>query len=64
MTMQRKTVYENKENKRDIVIQTTLPLNFKEEKNEIEERIKELNVLELTPIEAINILYELKNKVK
>ena len=57
-------IYENKENKRDIVIQTTLPLNFKEEKNEIEERIKELNVLELTPIEAINILYELKNKVK
>ncbi len=57
-------VYENKENKRDIVIQTTLPLNFKEESNEIEEKLKELNVLELTPIEAINILYELKNKVK
>lgn len=57
-------VYENKENKRDIVIQTTLPLNFKEETNEIEEKIKELNILELTPIEAINILYELKNKVK
>ena len=29
-----------------------------------EETIKNLNVLELTPIEAINILYELKNKVK
>ena len=57
-------VYENKEKKRDIVIQTTLPLDFKEEKNEIEERIKELNVLELTPIEAINILYELKNQTK
>ena len=57
-------VYENKEKKRDIVIQTTLPLDFKEEKNEIEEKIKSLNVLELTPIEAINVLYELKNKVK
>ena len=57
-------VYENKEKKRDIVIQTTLPLEFKEEKNEIEEKIKELNVLELTPIEAINVLYELKNKIK
>ena len=57
-------VYESKENKRDIVIQTTLPLNFTEETNEIEEKIKELNILELTPIEAINILYELKNKVK
>ena len=57
-------VYENKENKRDIVIQTTLPLNFTNEENEIEKRIKELNVLEITPIEAINILYELKNKTK
>ena len=57
-------VYETKENKRDIVIQTTIPLDFKEEKNEIEEEIKKLNVLELTPIDAINILYELKNKIK
>ena len=57
-------VYENKEKKRDIVIQTTLPLDFKEEKNIVEEELKKLNVLELTPIEAINVLYELKNKVK
>ena len=57
-------VYENKENKRDIVIQTTLPLDFHEEKNEIEEAIKNLNVLELTPMEAINILYDLKKKTK
>ena len=57
-------VYEKKEKDRDIVIQTTLPLDFKEEKNEIEEYLKNLNVLELTPIQAINILYELKNKMK
>ena len=57
-------VYENKEKKRDVVIQTTLPLNFNEEKNEIEEAIKNTNVLELTPIEAINLLYELKKKTK
>ena len=57
-------VYETKEKDRDIVIQTTLPLDFKEEKNEIEEYIKNLNVLELTPIQAINTLYELKNKIK
>ena len=57
-------IYENKEKKRDIIIQTTLPLDFKEEKNEIEEIIKNLNVLELTPIDAINILYDLKNKTK
>ena len=57
-------IYERKEKDRDIVIQTTLPLNFQEEKNEIEEYIKNLNVLELTPIQAINTLYELKNKIK
>ena len=30
----------------------------------IEEAIKNLNVLELTPMEAINILYDLKKKTK
>ena len=57
-------VYEKKENDRDIVIQTTLPLSFKKEDNEIENCIKELNILELTPIDAINILNDLKMKVK
>lgn len=57
-------VYEKKENDRDIVIQTTLPLCFKKEDNEIENCIKELNILELTPIDAINILNDLKMKVK
>ena len=57
-------VYEKKENDRDIVIQTTLPLRFKKEDNEIENYIKELNILELTPIDAINILNDLKMKVK
>ena len=57
-------VYEKKENDRDIVIQTTLPLSFKKEDNEIENYIKELNILEITPIDAINILNDLKMKVK
>ena len=57
-------VYEKKENDRDIVIQTTLPLSFKKEDNAIENYIKELNILELTPIDAINILNDLKMKVK
>ena len=57
-------VYEKKEKDRDILIQTTLPLDFHEEKNETIEYLKNLNVLELTPIQAINILYELKNKMK
>ena len=57
-------IYEKKEKDRDIVIQTTIPLDFSQEKNEIEECLKNINVLELTPIQAINILYELKNKIK
>lgn len=58
------SVYESKEKKRDIVIQTTLPLNFDNKESPVEEELKKLNVLELTPIEAINILYELKKKIK
>jgi len=57
-------IYENNEKKRDIFIQTTLPLDIEQKENEIEKELKELNVLELTPIEAINKLYELKNKIK
>ena len=57
-------VYESKEKKRDLVIQTTIPLDYAEDKNEITEELKKLNVLELTPIDAINYLYELKKKIK
>ena len=57
-------IYEAKENKRDMVIQTTLPLDFNNQTSEIEEELKKLNVLELTPMDAINYLYELKNKLK
>jgi len=57
-------IYENKEIKRDIKIQESI--NFEElvEKNEIEEYIKELNPLEITPLQALNIIYELKEKLK
>ena len=57
-------VYENKEAKRDkIIVQT---LNFEEEskENELEKNLKEIDVLSLTPIEAMNKLYELKEKIK
>ncbi len=58
------SVYEKKEAKRDIVIQTTLPLDFEPKESPIEKELKELNILEITPIEAMNILYKLKNKIK
>ena len=57
-------IYENKEKKRDIVIQTTLPLNFEEPKDEIKERLKKTNILELTPLQALNLLNELKESIK
>ena len=58
------SVYEKKEAKRDIVIQTTLPLDFEPKESPVEKELKELNILEITPIEAMNILYKLKNKIK
>ena len=58
------SVYERKEAKRDIVIQTTLPLDFEPKESPLEKELKELNILEITPIEAMNILYKLKNKIK
>ncbi|MGM9882407.1 MAG: DNA mismatch repair protein MutS [Bacilli bacterium] len=57
-------IYENKEVKKDIVIQTSLPLNFEEKESEVEEEIKKLDILNITPIEAINILSKLKEKIK
>lgn len=59
-------IYENKERKRDIKVQEALPIDdlINEQKSEIEEEIKKINPLEITPIEAMNILYRLKEKVK
>ena len=57
-------IYENKEKKKDTIIQTTLPLNFDEKKSEVEEEVKNIDILNITPIEAINILSKLKEKVK
>ena len=57
-------VYESKEKKRDIIIQEALPLDDIVTKSEVEEELKNINVLEVSPMEALNILYELKNKIK
>ena len=58
-------VYENKEKKRDIKIQESLPLDDLIPKtSEVEEELKKINPLELTPIDAMNVLYKLKEKLK
>ena len=58
-------VYENKEIKRDIKIQEALPLDeLIPQKSKIEEKIKELDILKMTPIDALNELYKLQEEVK
>lgn len=59
-------VYENKEKSRDRKIQESLPLEelIQPKESEIEKFIKNVNPLAITPLEALNILYELKNKVE
>ncbi|MCI6266949.1 MAG: DNA mismatch repair protein MutS [Erysipelotrichaceae bacterium] len=58
------TYEEQEKNHKEISIQTSLPLEFISKKSEIEEILKNTNVLELTPINALNLLYELKEKLK
>lgn len=59
-------VYENKEKVRDNKIQESLPLEelMEPKENEIQRVIDEINPLEITPLEALNILYDLKNKIR
>lgn len=60
-------VYEKKNVKKETFTQTSL-FEFTpeevEEKNPIEEKLEKLNPLEMTPMEALNYLYELKKEMK
>lgn len=63
-------VYEDTSPKRETFTQTSLfQLDEEEvekviEENEIESEIKAINPLEMSPMEALNFLFELKNKIK
>jgi len=61
-------VYEHKNVKKHTFTQTSLFLDFdedkKNEKDVVLEKIESINPLEITPMEALNILYELKNEIK
>ena len=58
-------IYESKEQKRDIKIQESLPLDELIEKDsKIEEEIKNIDILNLTPIDALNILYKMQEELK
>ncbi len=57
------SVYESKEKKRDMKIQEALPLEFlvpEPQESKIEQELDHINPLEVTPMEALNILYKLK----
>ena len=56
-------VYESKEAKRDIKIQESLTFEDIEKTSEIEEELKKIDPLKITPLDALNILYNLKEKV-
>ncbi len=59
-------VYETTEAKRDIKIQQVLPLDElvnTPKKSAVEQELELINPLEITPIEALNILYKLKQKI-
>lgn len=58
-------VYESKEKKRDIKIQESLPIDdLIKEKSVVEEELKKLDILSITPLDALNILSKLKEEVK
>lgn len=56
--------YEDKEKKRDVIIQDSLIFEAeKPNSSVVEEKLKELDILNLTPIDALNILYKLKEEI-
>ncbi len=60
-------IYEKKNVKKETFTQTSLfeldEKEVEEKKNEIEEKIKNINPLEMTPMEALSFLYELNKEV-
>ncbi len=59
-------IYEKKERSRDIKIQEALPLDdvINNQNDEIVQELDKINILETNPMEALNILYKLKELVK
>jgi len=61
------SLYETKPKKEKEFKQIELQLDFNEDNNEndkVIEKLKEINPLEITPIDALNILYDLKKKIE
>lgn len=59
------SIYENKERNRDIKVQEALPLDdLVPKKDELRDKLKELDPLQITPIQALSTLVELKELSK
>ena len=55
-------IYESNEKKRDIKIQESLPIDdLIPKESKIEKELDKIDPLSITPLEALNILYDLKN---
>ena len=57
-------VYENKEKKRDVIVQESLIFEEPKKESEIERKLKELDIMNLTPMDALNTLYKLKGEIE
>lgn len=59
-------VYENSEKQRDRKVQESLPIDdlIENKSSIVEEKLKTINPLEITPLEALNMIYELKEDIK
>ena len=55
-------IYENKEHTRDVKIQESLPIDLliEESSSKVEEELDRIDPMQMTPLEAINVLYQLK----
>ena len=57
-------IYENQEKKKDIKIQEALPIDdLIPKKSELEEYFENIDPINITPLEALNKIYEIKEKI-
>ena len=56
-------VYENKEKARDVIVQQELIIPEEKKDSKLEKTIKDIDILNLTPLEALNTLYKLKEEI-
>jgi len=57
-------VYENSNNTKNIHEQINFNFEVEEKKSVVEERLEKINPLEITPMDALNLIFELKRDMK